>query len=477
MKKTLIRSSFSYGFIQYLILGMGFVKGIYQAKHLGPELLGTYGLIALFIEYMRYANLGTLSGMNLEASIRHGNAEKEAHVRLIVDTVFTYITMLSAIFFLSALSIRLFFPSLMAEDIRGYLFAIALFGTVGQFKTFASYYSRLHERYQWMNRLELTSSLILFTGVMALVARFKLNAIVGSMVASSIVTLGLSLWIVAPHVRPKINWEILKGLILVGFPILLFTLSEKIFTSIDRLTIVNYLPREDMGYFTLANTVLSSTMVLLSAFTVVSSPKVLKKFNLKNREGDGTKAIFNDLKKYTSILSALSIGLGLTGIILMEPFVKFLLPKYSPSIPLYQILTMGMMFDNTTHFASSYLVSNKHQFLLMGLVGLIAVFTLSGNFLAIQLGWGLKGVAAVTCISMISYGLGKLYMVLKKLGHFRVENLVDLFKRYFIILLVLVPLLTWAPSHLYLALPVFVTLYFNEIKDLLTRFRTGLVSR
>jgi len=472
VRKQLL-NSLNYAFVQYLVLAMGFVKGIYMAKYLGPALLGTYGLMILIIEYVRFANLGVYSAMNLEVSLHQGKEEKRLYLENVIDTALTHAIVTSGVLVLATVLIHVFFTSALPADIQKYIYAICFIGIVGQFKTFITTHARLFGRYRLINFMEFTANAVMLLIIILLVSDYQLNAVVGAMVVSGSITLSVALMIAFRSLQVSLTLRLIKTLVTVGMPLFAYGIVDKIFGTIDRWVIITFLTREDLGYFTLSFSFLSSTMVLLSSFTYLYYPKFLNAFNLENQEGK-SEELLDQFSSYSSSLASVVIGVGLIGMILIEPVIRVLLPQYLVSIILYRILMIGLVCERISYFAGTLLVSNRKQFQLIVLVLCLAAVAVSLNLAVLKLGWGLPGIATATSVVMFVYAVSKFGLALRVMDSFRLGYVATLYKKYIVLVAFMIPCMVLAPSHLYLVLPLFLLLYFKENARLFKRLKAGL---
>lgn len=474
MKKNLFISSFSYSFVQYAMLGLSFFKGIYSAKYLGPALLGTYSIMLLILEYLRFSNLGLISAMNLESSVNKSNTE---YTQKVINTTFTYLCWMGIAYVILAILIRYGLGQFVANDILPYFFVIAYAGFVGQLKIFAIIYARLNEKYNWINLIELTSNATQVVIVILFVQAYKMDAVIGAIVLSSTLTFIICGTIIFRKKIKFIKLELsfVKSLVVIGIPILLYTLCQEIFLSIDRLTIIYFLDRESLGFFSLSRTIVSSTLILLSSFTFLYYPKVLHAFNLNHFPN--TSDLVAKFVKYSALLNAISVGIGIIGMILIKPFISIFLPEYHTSILLYQILILAITFDRCAYFADTFLVSNKMQMKLVWTILFMALICIGLNFLAVHFGFGLLGIVYATLLTLFLYGSLKILVMLNKIKMLKTSIWFAIYKKYIFFtcfsLLILNLSGTWIP----LLIPLYIALYFKEICEISAQIRTIFFKR
>ena len=100
----------------------------------------------------------------------------------------------------------------------------------------------------------------------------------------------------------------------------------------------------------------------------------------------------------TSYFDNFTMPLILTGMVILPLFINAILPQYSESIFMMRMLLLAYGFQNFSFTPSSYLVSNGMQNSLVFIVVLSLILMISGNFLVINLGFGIKGVVVATAL-------------------------------------------------------------------------------
>ena len=472
--RGVLRSSTIYAAVQYVALALAFVRSIYVAGHLGPTLMGTYGLILLVIQYQRFANLGVYSAMNLEAALGLGEQGQDEYIAGVFRNALTHAIVIASLLFAGSVFVQLVIPDVVARDISPYVLGIGFIGAVGQFKQFTIVYSRLHQQFRIINLLELWSNVVLLLGVVLFIERYGLSAVVGAMVASASGTLLICLYTISKRVRGPLGARMIPRLAAIGLPLFLYGLFESIFGTIDKWVIVNFLTREDLGYFSLSYAMMSSTILLLGAFTFLYYPRFLKAFKLKDESEAASSDIVDQLKRYSSSFAAVSVGLGLVGMMAIEPLIHYLLPQYVASIFIYRVLMLGMLADRIAYFAGTLLISNRQQYKLMGLLALVSLVALGLGVGAVQAGLGVQGIAAATSVTLVLYAVGKVCLALWRLNALRPAQVFGIYGKYFLLLPLLVGNLLWAPSHLYATFAVFLWLYSAEAMGLIRQVRLAL---
>lgn len=444
-----------YSLIKYIALGFGFIKGIINAKFLGPELLGIMGNLTLILGYCSYANLGILTSMNREYVLYKDNNEEKA--KKVLETAFTSLFILAFLFFIFSIGALLIFKNNYGTYIA-LIFIIAIFE---QFRSYYINYFRLKDEYSMINLIEVIYSIIVFILTLFLINSLKIYGVLISMLIC-----GIIIFIVgikkSKYIRLNIDFKILKTLITIGIPLLIYNLGFYILTTIDRWIIVRFYTESDLGYYTFANSMVSATLVFVSSILFLLYPKVIKAFNEEQSNN-----IMEKVKIYTRILEISSVIFFTIGLIVFRPFILIFLEQYKDSIGIYMLLLMAIIVNNLAYFSNCYIVSNKRQRYLVYLQILSIIINLSFNIIFFKIGFGVEGVALGTLLANIIYSLIQ-HIIFIKLTTKKLQILIVLgmYKRVLIYLIFVILMVVFNIEYIYytiLAIVLTVILYFKEI--------------
>lgn len=384
---------FQYSMIKYIALGFGMIKSMVNAKFLGPELLGVLGNLTLMLGYCSYANLGILNSMNREYMLYKGKDDNKA--REVINTTFTFLCGISIIF----IGLGVFSLAINDGMFGIYLMLIFTIAICEQFRLFFINYYRLTDNYRFINIIEVIYSICIFILTILLIEELQILGVLISMLICGVIIMIIGITQIKIF-KLRFNKEILKDLIVIGIPLLIYNLGFYILSTIDRLIIIRYLTEADLGYYTFANSMVSATLVFISSLLFLLYPKVIKAFN----EGESNN-IISKVTAYTKVLELSSVIFFIVGIIAFEPFIKIILPKYENSIGVYIVLLMAVIINNIAYFSNVYIVSNKKQKYLVYLQILAIGINFSFNFVFVKMGFGIKGIALGTLIANITYSI------------------------------------------------------------------------
>jgi len=262
----------------------------------------------------------------------------------------------------------------------------------------------------------------------------------------------------------------------LGIPLFIYVIFEHIFRTIDRLMIANWLERQDLGYFTLAYSFAASTFVLLSAFTYLAYPDFLRAYQLASNDKKEKVRVFNSFKRHTGTINAAALGLGILGMISIDPIITYFLPQYERSIGIYRILMLGMLAQRATIFSGTFLLANRHQKLLVGLAAVSIPVAVGLNLIAINFGWGVEGIAVGSAVALTFYGFLVVSAALHTINGLHLRSLGTLYGKFAMALVTIVTLLVLAPEHLYAALIAVLFLHAKEVTSVVQMVRARPVA-
>jgi len=439
-------------------MGISFFKSILVAKYLGPTLLGSYAYISLIIEYLSYYNLGVYSSMNREVSINYGDASKEKYIQKVFNTSLSFSLVLLAPIIIISIIIYWIIPDIFPDDIREYVLIILAILFFVQFRYYFLRYFRLYERYYIIIIFELVSNLAILFGVLLFVPKYSLPGLIYSLLVSNLLIFVISIMCIKHKLQFTLNASLVKKLVFAGIPLLFYALGEKLFISIDRIMILKYFTLADLGQYQLGKTMAYGALMSLDALLFIFYPKILKYLHINDKENKSRSTRSNDLIKITNYFDVLTIPIILMGIILLPPFIGFVLPNYSASIYITKILLLGYGFQNLIFTPSSYLVANDQQKKLAPIIVIALLFMVIGNYSAIKLGYGMNGIVMATSMIYLIYALLVFIACFRHLGEKVIKNtIVVIWKRLFFFLITLVIINN--DYNIYLLIFPYLTIY------------------
>lgn len=363
------------------------------AKVLGPENLGIVATAGMVLSYGVLIQGGILDGLGLKIPLLIGE-KKEKEALKYLNAGYT------SVIFLVIIS-TIIFVALAPLFIHDRVILIGAIANAGALLAYEIYQikegrARLFFRFQtvFYSKLIYTFSRLIFVVV------FCIYWGVYGMFAATILVY-LPSYIYLRYKKENLGWvfnfNLSFELVQLGFPLLLAGAIFTLFQTIDRWFIIINYGAGSLGYYSIIATL--AGMVLMVPIKFVS---LLTQY-LREQKGKGISD--TALWEYVSVFMVV-------GIILFVPIIagacnaayglfKFYLTQYDKTIPLVRILLLSCLIMSIFHVASAFLVvTDRKRYLLIA--QFIAILFAAGfNWLAVEMGMSLRGIALATLASNI----------------------------------------------------------------------------
>jgi O-antigen/teichoic acid export membrane protein len=215
------------------------------------------------------------------------------------------------------------------------------------------------------------------------------------------------LWVPA-----RIEWRLFRVLVAAGVPLMLQNVLWINMTNVDKLIILSRLSTESLAFYSMAQTIAATVLLVAAAVARVNGPRMVRRFG-----ETADPATLYGLSYRTMIILAYGLPVLVAAMWLLGPeFFSIVLPKYTASIRLLDLT--GLTFYAlaiTLGVSSLYLALGRQAlngFLL--LAGMVVTAGLS--LLFIGLGWGVQGVAVASAVSACTYLVAFLAIALRMVG-------------------------------------------------------------
>ena len=402
-RNQIVKNSFHY--LSATLFGqiVGLVRSVLIPVLLSPAQLGIWNLMNVVVGYGGNAHLGILHGMNKLIPVLRGQGEL-AEVEKVKDSAFWVNAFLitGCLVFVWMASCAV--PSAYSTSLRITALIVFLLGI------FSYYFSLLRAD----NRFKLVSigvgglsilSTIFVLGLAWLCADRLSGALIGVAVAYGLVIL---FWSIASryHFPFHIAGRAVRRSFVVGIPLIVLGIIDSFFISIDRWVIAAYMGTTVLGYYALG--IMASNLIGMVPGSIASVlyPKMLERFGATGNP-TALKGLFVGPARLMAGFMSLIIG---GAVIILPLLIKFLLPKYLPSVPLFGILISAAFFYAAASIPGSFMVSiNKQRSLIAVQISAI-ILALAFDFAAVNMEWGIIGIAWSTASAYAVYGSGYIFM-------------------------------------------------------------------
>jgi len=395
MKRIIKNTAFFAGanIISFFITAFG---GFFIAKILGPKDYGGYSAYKLFISYAINLQLGILQGLQREIPFLKAQGKKDKLNSLLNSAFsFTFLTSLIAIVLLFSLSFHSspFFKKVFIITLPLIPFFF--------FKEFYRFSMRGLEKFRDLSFLNVFDSVNVILTVIILALIFKGEGAVFGFALSNFVYFLIAFYITRIiFFKIRINFDEIKSLFKVGFPIFAIGVLNIFIFSVDRIFILGLQGRESYGIYAIAMNFMNLIYQIPIAFSLVLLPYLTRK---KVNEG----SLSHFLIKNDFVISLYLLAVSLI-IFVFYPATSFVilkfLPKYTNSLPILKLLLSLILFPTLNYFFYSFLIAeNKHLYIIPYHLILLPLSIIINSILIPKL--GLKGAAFSFIISQFFFTL------------------------------------------------------------------------
>jgi O-antigen/teichoic acid export membrane protein len=413
-KKKLVQDTFWFTLSNIFFQGCKFLTYLYAAKFLGPKTYGLWNGLLLILTYGMNSHLGVLNAMNREIPFYEGvgNYNKIEEIRNVGAGVVLY----SAIPIALVVFLTSFLPFIDSETALGLQF-VAVILVMQQINTFYQMILRSHGLF---NLLSLQQFYLGFLSLVVVINLTKFYGFEGFLLAQAVsicVMITFTAIKVPLKIRPMFNFDKVISLVKIGFPIMSVGLAYGMLTTIDRMMILKYLGKEQLGYYSLS--IMATSILALFPMTVaqVTYPAMAKKYG----ECQDKLALRDLIFRPTRTVALVMFFLLTIVYFLFPPLVEMFLPEYIKGIPALRITIFGVFFLSLVGGFANFMNTVGMQKLYMCVQVVAIIMVVGFNSMFIWMGYGVIGVAVSTSITYIIYACLMTFIVMytlnKENGH------------------------------------------------------------
>lgn len=375
---------------RYLGYGLQLIRGIWVAQILGPYFFGVWGFLMLVQQYLSYTSLGLQYAVNVELATA---TEKDiTHKERIIHTAFTATVGLTFVLILSGLVIQIFALPLFAKySFNQYAFAISLIVGLLHIRQVLTNVYRIYGQLGRIAVTELFEATVILLAALWFRGEQLIFAQLGAMVLSGL--FGVVVFLYNPPFQLAFSFDrnYTLQMIKIGIPLLTYSLSFQLITMSARTMISAFYSVETMGYYSLANTITTATLLGLNAITWVVFPNVLANV----RDGLPLETVKVTVQKVNTLYST-AVFLLVFGLIIVLPFLFLMLPQYQASGSILEILLLSQAVLSLSFGYNCVAIARKQQLqvaiISMAAVVVVVIFGLITSWLHWDYSWVAVGV-------------------------------------------------------------------------------------
>lgn len=397
--RKFIRDSLGYAISQYLVRFLTTVRGLVAARLLGPGGYGAWNAIMLIMDYGTYAPAGTFSGLDqaVPARIVDGDA---ARLDRLKRAGLLNVMLSTGVFAAAAL---LYFSGSTGQIANKWGFGGVVVAVACVALQALSYYHltllRSHGNITAVSVWFLLQGTIGVGLGLALALHPALGhwgLLWGWFVGTVVATLSV-MWqgrAVVPLI-PTVARESLT-LLSIGFPMFIYTVSNFVMRSFDRIIIFRFLGIHDLGLYGLAVMAVGFLLTLPDAIAYVIYPQLVRRYR---EHGETPGAIRDQVERAMRALSILMPAMCALAYLAADDAVDWLLPSFHDGVPALRILCFSAAGLSLANLGSIVLMTLGRQRVLVPVALGMTTLGVVLDLIAIRLGHGIRGVAWATFVT------------------------------------------------------------------------------
>jgi O-antigen/teichoic acid export membrane protein len=410
-EKEITRYTSIYTTVRYISYIFNGLSGLFIAKILGPSLFGVLSALMLIVLYSNYSHMGLLHAILKKVPFYRGANElnKIEEVKSVGFSVSMLISFsIGIILFISSF----FLNNITIETANG-LRLISIIVILQQFFQLTISTFRVEKKFIKVSVMNLIYSIVRFLLIILLGRYFKLEGVLlASIIAYSIIVLYV---IKYEKLGIKLNLDLKKArsLIKIGFLPLIVGISWVIYTSIDKIMILKYLGKTELGYYSIGILLMELLVYVPQAIGFILMPYFLERYG-QAKEIDKLKPYFIQTNIIITHIMPIIIG---AVILIMPMLINHILPDYQKSLFVIPTLIITVFFSTLTSITNVFLISiDKEKDIIIYQVMTIAI-AIGLNWLFISKGYGIYGVAIATLVTYMLFSYILNILTLKFLNY------------------------------------------------------------
>lgn len=340
---------------RYFCYFLQFIRGMLVAKFLGPYCFGIWGFISLALSYLSYTSMGIQFAINVELSTKDKNKRNEIAVIIGNCLILTCCVCAMLIFMVAIVKIC------GAEIFPSYSFSqYAIIATlIASLNHVTQVFANIYRAYGYLSRIafnELILSVSTFLCVFIFSGVDLIEGLMFAMIGSGLISIMIYMIKSPIPMRLCIDIKVAKQLLSKGLSLLIYNVSFYLIMVTGRTIISIFYSVEEMGYFSLANSITAATLLGLGSITWVLFPKFLWKLRTDIPAWKARAAINKITRVYSPI-----VYLVVLGAIMLSPLLYLYLTKYEPLAPALNYLLLSQAVLSSCIGYNSIAISRNRQ--------------------------------------------------------------------------------------------------------------------
>ncbi len=388
------------------------VSGLLVSRIVLPEDMGLLTTASIASTFIPFVLLGTNNGLNRQLPFLIGQGKND-EVNELRNTAFTFSLLVSGLILVFIAAIGIYYQLSDKIQLAFAFYSVAISGAFYPIVSMIEISFRTSRDFIKLSKIKLIGSLfailtvpiVYFLGYYGLLIRLVIIALFSASLLYLFKTNPLSI---------RFNKGHFFVLVKVGLPIFFWSSIYSVFVGLDKIFIAKYFTEREMGLFTPAIQFTAGLSVLPNSIFQIIYPRLCQRYGETGTINSLTDLVYKPLKY-------LAIGLipvFAIAIILVDPFVKIVLPNYVEGIEAAQWAIVAVYFRCLGGAQDVLTVISKLNY--YGFITIVSALVFYLVFKSLlNLGWGLEAVTASFAISILFFNL----MVLIILKYFEIDEM------------------------------------------------------
>lgn len=362
------------------------IRGFIIAKVLGPSLYGMWNIVMTTTSLAESLDLGSGQALMREIPYNNGRGLEKKNKELISSS-FWWQFLITAICSLVLLIVSLTpLSNNFGTEILLLSIVLLLQNSFSFIKIIYMGRKKIHK----LSLVEFGYAILNTTAGLSLLFSLKIKGLLLGMVITYAILLLIGRKRLQQEISLKINWQAVKRLVKIGFPILIIGFSTKLMENIDKIVIFFILGSQNTGYYGLAAFISLIIMYIPQVISNVLYPRMNQKYGRTKKKSSIQEYYSRPMALLTHLMP---VFLGLI-ILNTDWILKLFLPEYEPAARTIQILTAGLFFVTTTKIPTDILIVFNKQKKVMKINLIILAIGLIIDLALVQ--FGIEAVAIGT---------------------------------------------------------------------------------
>ena len=157
---SIINETLFYTASAFIIQNIAFFLSVYTRRILGPEAIGAWVLLQVFLNYAAYGNLGMLNAVCREIPILRGKDRRDQRIDVIKNVGFSYIMVISLITALIAMLAAYCFRSRLSDYMFYGLLTVAAITILQRINNYAIQLLQIEKQFIFVSKFKIYSAVV-----------------------------------------------------------------------------------------------------------------------------------------------------------------------------------------------------------------------------------------------------------------------------------------------------------------------------